>query len=255
MTKPLVSVLVPVHNGGDLIHESIASVVAQSFQDWIMFVVDNASVDGTREIVENWTLSDSRIQLLQFDEFMDGNENHERGSRIVANEAKYCKVLQADDLLFPDCLERMVSLAERFPSVGVVGAYRVSGDAIDMRELPIMQDVFDGREILRRTLLHRDKRDGISDDAADSIRPHRRERAVLGLLLRAHRQGSATVVLYAGRLWHGAQGVDVDAATVRDAGRLGYAHELSGAGRSSTAVAVWASCSSRLSQASSAGTS
>ena len=93
MTKPLVSVLVPVHNGGDLIHESIASVVAQSFQDWIMFVVDNASVDGTREIVENWTLSDSRIQLLQFDEFMDGNENHERGFRIVANEAKYCKVL------------------------------------------------------------------------------------------------------------------------------------------------------------------
>jgi glycosyltransferase involved in cell wall biosynthesis len=154
MTKPLVSILVAVHNGAALINETIASVVAQSFGDWIMFVVDNASVDGTREIVGSWMASDSRIRLIEFDEFVGGNENHERGFRLIANEAKYCKVLEADDLLFSDCLERMVSLAERFPSVGVVGAYRVSGDMIDMRELPIERETFDGREILCRTLRH-----------------------------------------------------------------------------------------------------
>ena len=152
MTEPLVSVLVPVHNGAAFIDQAIASVAAQTFPDWVLFVVDNQSTDSTPDIVTRWRELDSRINLIICEEFVGADENHERGFRMVAHEAKYCKVLQADDLLFPDCLERMVGVAERFPSVGVVSSYRVNGDTVDLRELPTTKESFDGREILRRSL-------------------------------------------------------------------------------------------------------
>jgi len=47
--------------------------------------------------------------------------------RLIAPAAKYCKPVSPEDTIFPECLQRMVDLAEAHPSVGIVGAYQVSG--------------------------------------------------------------------------------------------------------------------------------
>ena len=63
------------------------------------------------------------------------------------------KVLQADDLLFPECLERMVDLAVQNPSVGLVSGYQLSGPTVELVGLPFLQAVATGRSILRQSLL------------------------------------------------------------------------------------------------------
>ena len=54
----------------------------------------------------------------------------------ISPDADYVKVVHADDLLFPECLERMVALADRHPNIGLVGAYRLNGTEVDLDALP-----------------------------------------------------------------------------------------------------------------------
>ncbi len=61
----------------------------------------------------------------------------------------------ADDWLFPECIERMVDIAEAHPSVGLVGAYALEGSAITLKGVPPGHQVLNGREACRRHLLDR----------------------------------------------------------------------------------------------------
>jgi len=81
------------------------------------------------------------------------NTNGNITLREVSAEAKYCKMVHADDWLFPECLTQMVSLAEANPSVGIVGAYGLGGGSVLWGGLPYPSTVVSGREICRRTLL------------------------------------------------------------------------------------------------------
>ena len=134
--------------------ECIESSLAQTYVNWSHLVVDNASTDTTPEIVERYARADSRISLLRFEEFLPSAEgSHNRAFRQLDPDARYCKVVQADDWLFPTCLERMVEVAERHPNVGVVGAYRSNGGAVDLTGVPTDDAVLAGRRILRQCLL------------------------------------------------------------------------------------------------------
>jgi glycosyltransferase involved in cell wall biosynthesis len=153
VSEPLVSVVTPVYNGEQYLREAIESVLAQTYSNFSHIVVDNCSTDGTPEIVEQYARKDSRVRLLRFEEFVEANENHNRAFRSIDPESAYCKVLQADDLLFPECLEKMVALAVATPSVGVVSGYRHKDGEIDLVGLPFPQAVATGRFILRQSLL------------------------------------------------------------------------------------------------------
>lgn len=152
---PLVSVVTPVYNGAAYIAECIESVLRQTYRNWDFTVVDNASTDGTPEIVERLERKDSRVRLRRFDELVPANDNHNRAFRAISAESAYCKVVQADDWLYPECLERMVAVAREAQSVGVVGAYRLWGDQVDLAGLPYQKTVISGRDVLAQSLLHR----------------------------------------------------------------------------------------------------
>ncbi len=61
------------------------------------------------------------------DSLLDIIANHNRAFCLSSPSSRYCKIVSADDWLFPECLERMVELAEAHPSVGIVGSYQLSG--------------------------------------------------------------------------------------------------------------------------------
>src|SRR5918996_930588 len=95
--RPLVWVVTPVHNGERHLAECIESVLAQTYRNWQYVVVDNRSTDRTPEVVRHYAASDTRVQLHQSTEFLPIMANWNRALRLIPREAKYCKVVHADD--------------------------------------------------------------------------------------------------------------------------------------------------------------
>jgi len=153
MSQPLVSVVTPVYNGAEFLLECIDSVLAQTYENWEYVIVDNCSTDPTLEIARSYEAEEPRIRVLTPNVFVDQIASANRSLREISPGSKYTKVLHADDWLFPECLERMVDLAERHPTVGVVSAYRLEENQVDLTGLPYSTSVLPGTEICRSTLL------------------------------------------------------------------------------------------------------
>lgn len=153
---PLVSVVTPVYNGADDLPECIESVVAQTYANWDYTIVDNASTDATPEIAQRYAARDPRIRHLRFDEFVGINANHNRAFAAISAESVFCKVVEADDWLYPDCLSAMVAAATAAPeTVGVVSAYQLWERRLILHGLPYTTSFESGKEIVRGTLLGR----------------------------------------------------------------------------------------------------
>jgi glycosyltransferase involved in cell wall biosynthesis len=151
--KPLIWVVTPVHNGERYLAECIESVLAQTYDNWQYVIVDNCSTDKTPEIVRDYAERNGRVRLHRHTNYLPIMANWNRALRLIPNEAKYCKVVHADDTLFPECLERMADVAERNPSVGIVTSYAIWGNEIRHQGVPYPVEVVNGRQICRSTLL------------------------------------------------------------------------------------------------------
>ena len=117
---PLVSVVTPVYNGGQFLRECIESVLAQRYPNWRYTIVNNRSTDDTLQIAERYAQRDPRIRVCNNSEFLPIIENHNHAISLIEAESVYCKPLMADDWLYPDCLDAMVTAALRRPSIGLV---------------------------------------------------------------------------------------------------------------------------------------
>ena len=155
--RPLVSVVTPVYNCAPFIGQCIESVCTQTYTNWEYTIVDNCSTDGTRAIAEKYALQDKRIKVHANETFLDIIANHNKAFGLISPDSKYCKDVSGDDWILPQCLERMVEIAEANVSVGIVGSYQVSGggDVWCLRTygLPYGVCAFSGREIGRLQLL------------------------------------------------------------------------------------------------------
>lgn len=153
--RPLVSVVTPVHNGAKYIRECIESVLRQTYENFEYVVMENCSTDGTLEIVQEYSARDPRIRVFAPDELVGPDLNANRAVRQIDASSRYVKIVHADDWLYPECVDRMVDLAERHPSVGVVGAYRLEETRVSLDFLPPSLSVVSGRDVCRSSLLGR----------------------------------------------------------------------------------------------------
>ncbi len=113
---PLVSVLIPAYNAESTIGESIAGVLAQTFTDWELIIVDDASTDGTFEVASAFA-APPRIRVLRNAERLGKWANHNRCAETA--RGTWLKFLHADDLLYPHALAMFISLAATRPDVGM----------------------------------------------------------------------------------------------------------------------------------------
>jgi glycosyltransferase involved in cell wall biosynthesis len=151
--KPLVTILTPVYNGEAFIAECIESVRRQTYQNWEYIIVNNCSTDGTLDIINKHASEDSRIRVLNNDDFVNVIENHNIAFQQLSGNSKYCKLVQADDLLFPTCIDEMVDAAESSDSIGIVGSYCIAGRRVECDGLPYPSPIVSGREVCRKSLL------------------------------------------------------------------------------------------------------
>ena len=155
MSSPLVSVVTPVYNGAEFLAECIDSVLAQSHGNWSMAIVDNASTDETPEIAARYASRESRIRHVRYDDFLPGvNDSINRALTWTDPASDWCKMVLADDFVYPECLARMLAVAKNQTKVGIVSSYQRWGDRVHLTHLPYDSEVVEGPTILGRTFLH-----------------------------------------------------------------------------------------------------
>jgi glycosyltransferase involved in cell wall biosynthesis len=149
----LVSIVTPAYNEEKYLAECIESVLAQTYGNWEYTIVNNCSTDGTLAIAQKYANRDPRIRVVSNPTLIPALANFNHALRQISPESKYCKMVLADDWLFPECLERMVALMEEHPSVGIVGAYGIANPWIVWAGLPYPSHFVSGREVCRQRLL------------------------------------------------------------------------------------------------------
>ena len=107
-----VSVIVPAYNAAEFLGECLASVEAQTFRDFEVVVVDDASSDATASIAGEWRRKDVRFRLVSLPE--NRGLSGARNAGIAAAEGEWLYFLDADDCLYPDTLEWMTGTLRRY---------------------------------------------------------------------------------------------------------------------------------------------
>lgn len=98
----LVSIIMPAYNASEYIQESINSVLAQTYKNWELIIVDDGSTDTTADIVKKNLLNEERIILLQQS---NGKQGKAKNLGIGNAKGSYIAFLDSDDLWMPEKLE------------------------------------------------------------------------------------------------------------------------------------------------------
>jgi glycosyltransferase involved in cell wall biosynthesis len=113
---PSVSICIPAYNAARWIENAVGSALAQTFEDFELVVVDNASDDDTVERVA--AFDDERIVIVRNATNIGAARNF--NLCIARARAPLVKFLHADDQLYPECLKRLTEVIENEPRVGIV---------------------------------------------------------------------------------------------------------------------------------------
>lgn len=108
--KPCISVCVPTYNGAKYLRECLDSVLAQSFTDFELLIVDDHSSDETISIAQEYATSDFRIRVNQNQQNLGLVGNWNRCVELAQGE--WIKFVFQDDLITPTCLERMLAASK-----------------------------------------------------------------------------------------------------------------------------------------------
>ena len=145
-SRPLVSIVTPFYNTRDFLGECIESVLRQTYCNWEYVLVDNSSTDGSSEIASYYaSLYPDRVRIIRPASFLSQVDNYNFALSSISPESMYCKMVQADDWIFPDCIRSMVEVAEAHPAVGIVGAYELAGEIVELSGLPFPSPEVSGR--------------------------------------------------------------------------------------------------------------
>lgn len=116
-TMPLVSVVIPVYNQAPYIEQTIQSVIAQTYSNYELIIVDDASTDGTDKIIAEFA-DDPKVSIYRNEK----NLECARTRNLGYSKARgiYCSNLDSDDTLEQEYLEKCVDGLERHPDAAFV---------------------------------------------------------------------------------------------------------------------------------------
>jgi glycosyltransferase involved in cell wall biosynthesis len=112
----LVSVLMTAYNRAAYIADSIQSVLASTYENFELIIVDDCSSDNTFEIARSYEKMDKRIKVYINDANIGDYPNRNKAASYA--NGKYIKYLDSDDILYPHSLKIMVTAMNQFPEAG-----------------------------------------------------------------------------------------------------------------------------------------
>ncbi len=147
---PKVSIAIPLYNCASHIRETIDSVLAQTFEDFELVILDDQSSDDSYHIAKSY--EDPRIRVIKNIERHGffGNWN----GCLEVMTGTYCKLLPHDDPLEPTCLEEQVNVLDEYPDVELVHCARKiidpAGHILSIRKPREVSGIKDSTSSLRR---------------------------------------------------------------------------------------------------------
>lgn len=142
MMNNLVSIVMPAYNTGTYIAESIRSVIAQTYPDWELLIVDDCSSDNTIEIIQSF--NDERIRL--FVNEVNSGAAVSRNRALREARGRWIAFLDSDDLWAPDKLEKQLAFMKKH---GYAFSYTKYSE-IDERSAPTGAHVSGPKRITKR---------------------------------------------------------------------------------------------------------
>ena len=133
-SNPSISVVMPVHNARPFLDESIRSILEQTLRDFEFVILDDASTDGSVELLREWSGRDGRIRLHESTERLglSGSSN----AVVAKSRAPIVARMDADDIAHPDRLRRQWQALQRRPDVVVIGSLCIGIDAAGRKVRP-----------------------------------------------------------------------------------------------------------------------
>ncbi len=151
---PKVSVIICSHNREKLLPRAIDSVLNQSFKDFELIIIDDASSDATQQLVKDYIQKDDRIRYFKNDHNLGISKSRNRGCSLA--RANYIAMLDSDDWwLKQDKLLKQVKLLDSKPMIGLVGTGIV---LYDEKDNFIKEDIFESEDKkIRRKILSKNQ--------------------------------------------------------------------------------------------------
>lgn len=115
--SPIVSIVITTYNREKYISEAIESVLASTYKNFELIIVDDCSKDKTVEIARKYEVLDQRVKVFINEKNLGDYPNRNKAARYASG--RYLKYVDADDYLYPNGLEIIINLMEKYPEASV----------------------------------------------------------------------------------------------------------------------------------------
>lgn len=153
MNTPLVSVIMPAYNSEKYIADAIDSVLAQTYRNFELILINDCSADSTLDIMNNYAQKDSRITVVSNE--VNSGVSFSRNRTIRMSEGEYVAFLDSDDIWAPEKLEKQISLANSNPQASLIytasGFIRQDGKRVDF--IMHVPDKISRKELLKQNVI------------------------------------------------------------------------------------------------------
>ena len=117
-----IGVVIPVYNGESSIKKSIKSLINQTLKDWIAIIINDGSIDKTKEILDKYNY-DNRFHIIHFKENKGRPYARQKGLETIKKlDLKYMCMLDADDWYYPKKLELQFKFMENNPDTSLLSS-------------------------------------------------------------------------------------------------------------------------------------
>lgn len=146
-TAPMVSIVVPNYNYARFLPDRMESIFGQTFQDFEVILLDDASTDNSLNVLEQWR-DHPQVRCIVVNDRNSGSPFAQWEKGVKLARGRYVWIAEADDSAYPEFLERSVGLLEQHPEAGLSFTGSTFIDAIG-RPLDETFDYWTRRQIAR----------------------------------------------------------------------------------------------------------